>query len=73
MKNKSFFALAFVFLSFAFYGFSQKNVSVSIYDDIYELIDQAQMKGICSIINSAKPYTRSQISKAIMPSQLQNS
>ena len=37
MKNKSFFALLFVFLGFAFYGFSQKNVSVSIYDDIYEL------------------------------------
>ncbi len=65
MKNKSFFALLFVFLSFTLCGFSQKNVSVSIYDDIYELIDQAQMKGLCSIINSAKPYTRAQISKAI--------
>ena len=65
MKNKSFFALLFVFWGFAFYGFSQKNVSVSIYDDVYEIIEQAQLKGICSIISGAKPYTRSQIKKAI--------
>ena len=65
MNNKSFYALVFVFLSFAFYGFSQKNASVSIYDDVYELIEQAQLKGICSTISGAKPYTKSQIQNAI--------
>ncbi|EID84087.1 hypothetical protein MSI_24720 [Treponema sp. JC4] len=45
--------------------FAQKNISVSIYDDVYEIIEQAQLKGLCSTISSAKPYTRAQITKAI--------
>ncbi|WP_027727460.1 hypothetical protein [Treponema sp. C6A8] len=52
------------FLSFS-NVFAQKNVSVSIYDGVYELIEQAQLKGLCSTISGAKPYTKAQIFKAI--------
>lgn len=48
-----------------FSAFSQKNVSVSIYDEVYEIIELAQLKGLCSTISGAKPYTRAQITKAI--------
>ena len=57
--------LGIIVFSFCFRTFAQNNVSVSIYDDVYELIEQAQLKGLCSTISGAKPYTRQQIFKAI--------
>ena len=57
--------LGLILLSFSVNVFAQKNISVSVYDDIYEIIEQAQLKGLCSTISGAKPYTRQQIKKAI--------
>nr|MCR5254264.1 hypothetical protein [Treponema sp.] len=57
--------LGLILLSFSVNVFAQKNISVSIYDDIYEIIEQSQLKGLCSTISGAKPYTRQQIKKAI--------
>lgn len=40
---------------------AQTNATVSITDEIYELLDVAQKKGLCSPLNSYKPYSKSQI------------
>ncbi len=44
-----------------FNAFAQTNATVSVTDEIYELLDVAQKKGLCSPLNSYKPYTKSQI------------
>jgi len=44
---------------------SQTNLSVDLSDDIYEILDVAQMRGACSTLMAAKPYTQKQIVKAI--------
>lgn len=41
--------------------FAQTNVSVDIYDNIYNVIEFAQMKGFCSVQPGAKPYTEKKI------------
>lgn len=64
MKKSLLTALAVFFVTSAAL-FSQANVSVSIYDDVYEILEQAQLKGLCSTISGAKPYTKAQIKKAI--------
>ena len=48
-------------LTFSFFAVGQANVSVPVTDEIYEFLDVAQKKGLCSPLNSYKPYTRSQI------------
>lgn len=59
MKKLTVLISALIFFSFAITA--QMNVSVSVTDDIYELLDVAQKKGLCSPLNSYKPYTRAQI------------
>lgn len=59
MKKLTVLISALIFFSFALTA--QMNVSVSVTDDIYELLDVAQKKGLCSPLNSYKPYTRAQI------------
>lgn len=63
MKLKILFVSLFVFSSLAAY--SQQNVSVNIENDIYEIIDYAQLKGMCSVISGVKPYTQGQIKRAV--------
>lgn len=48
-------------LFFASIASAQMNASVPVTDEIYEFLDLAQKKGLCSPLNSYKPYTRSQI------------
>ena len=59
MKKLTVLISALILFSFTLPA--QMNVSVSVTDDIYELLDVAQKKGLCSPLNSYKPYTRSQI------------
>lgn len=63
MKLKILLAGLFLFSGLAAY--SQQNVSVNIENDIYEIIDYAQLKGMCSVISGAKPYTQGQIKRAV--------
>ena len=50
---------------FSFVVSAQMNVSVSLNDEIYEFLDVANKKGLCSPLNSYKPYTRSQILQSL--------
>lgn len=45
--------------------FAQKNLSVDVDDEIYSVLEIAEMKGFCSFLPGAKPYTVSRIFKAI--------
>ena len=58
--KKTFLLLAGLIL-FSSIASAQMNVSVPVTDEIYEFLDLAQKKGLCSPLNSYKPYTRSQI------------
>lgn len=50
---------------FSFVVSAQMIVSVSLNDEIYEFLDVANKKGLCSPLNSYKPYTRSQILQSL--------
>ena len=47
------------------FTFAQKNLSVDVDDEIYNVLEIAEMKGFCSFLPGAKPYTVSRIFKAI--------
>ena len=53
-------------ITLCFAATSQTNATVSVTDDIYEFLDVAQKKGLCSPLNSYKPYTKSQILNSLM-------
>ena len=63
MKKLTVLISALIFFSFALTA--QMNVSVSVTDDIYEFLDVAHKKGLCSALNSYKPYTRAQILESL--------
>jgi len=63
MKKLTVLISALIFFSFALTA--QMNVSVSVTDDIYEFLDVAHKKGLCSALNSFKPYTRAQILESL--------
>lgn len=44
---------------------AQKNLSVDIDDDIYNVLNVAEMRGLCAYLPGAKPYTVARILKAI--------
>ena len=68
MKKLTLLVSALIFFSFALTV--QMNVSVSVTDDIYEFLDVANKKGLCSPLNSYKPYTRSQILESLQDQSL---
>lgn len=47
------------------FAFAQKNLSVRVDDEIYSILEIAEMKGFCGFLPGAKPYTVSRIFKAI--------
>lgn len=58
--------LSVLALFFCFeFAFAQKNLSVDVDDEIYSVLEIAEMKGFCSFLPGAKPYTVSRIFKAI--------
>lgn len=61
MKKNLFILLSFCFI---FQVFSQTNTSVGLDDDIYKLLDYAQLKGYISSLPYQKPYTNEQIKNA---------
>lgn len=52
-------------LSFAFQGFSQANNTVDITDEIYSVLQNAEMRGLCDTLPNVKPYTESFIVNTI--------
>lgn len=48
-----------------FSGFAQNNNNVDLSDEIYQIIEIAQLKGLCGYIQGTKPYTQKQVLKAI--------
>ena len=61
---KKIFSIVFI-LIFGTVCFAQKNLSVNIDNEIYNILDVAEMKGFCDFLPSAKPYTLARILKAV--------
>ena len=57
--------LLLVLLSCTFMLNAQTNISVDVYDSIYEILDNAQLRGLCSTLPGAKPYTEKKILSAL--------
>lgn len=55
----------FLIFTFGTFCFAQKNLSVNIDNEIYDILDVCELKGFCSFLPGAKPYTLSRILKAI--------
>lgn len=58
MKKKFLFCL---FASFAIFAFAQSNNTVDITDDVYEILNNAELRGLCSNLSNVKPYTEKYI------------
>jgi len=61
--KKAVFCLLFAF-SFSFL-FAQTHTSVPLEDHIYYVLEQAELKGLCTPLSGVKPYSRSVIINAI--------
>lgn len=61
--KKVFASLAFLLLSSVV--FAQKFTTADIDNEIYSILDYAQLKGYCSFLSGAKPYTESVILRAL--------
>ena len=64
MKKLTVLLACFITLCFAVTA--QTNATIPVTDDIYEFLDVAQKKGLCSPLNSYKPYTKSQIFNSLI-------
>ena len=62
---KKTFILIAGLIFFGYFTFAQMNVSVPVTDEIYEFLDVAHKKGLCSPLNSYKPYTKAQILESL--------
>ena len=60
-KTKKIAAASFIFLILSIFSFAQKNTSVPLTDDIYQILDYYQIKGLLSPMGGAKPYTLARI------------
>ncbi|MDR2536428.1 MAG: hypothetical protein LBD29_10410 [Treponema sp.] len=63
-KNTCFFALVLILIS-VFSLASQTHTSVLLDHPVYYVLEQAQMRGLCSPLPGAKPYSRALILEAI--------
>ncbi|MBQ9630620.1 MAG: hypothetical protein IJR49_03440 [Treponema sp.] len=46
-------------------SFAQTHASITVEDSVYEIIDNAQLRGLCNPLPSVKPYSELSIKKAI--------
>lgn len=60
MKNKL-AIVCFIFIISSVSIFAQNNVSVEVSNPIYDIIDIAQVKGLCGKLSGARPYTQKRI------------
>ena len=54
------------FITLWFTTTAQTNATIIVTDEIYEFLDVAHKKGLCSPLNSYKPYTKSQILNSLL-------
>ena len=59
MKKIGLFVISLFFSCTVIFG--QQNLSVDVDDDIYNILDYAQIKGLCAPVSSVRPYTVSQV------------
>jgi hypothetical protein len=63
--KKSFCVLGALFFVVTPWIFSQAHTSVPVESHIYRILEQAEMRGLCSPLPGARPYTRTVIISAI--------
>lgn len=61
---KKLFLIFLILCSFSLI-FTQQYVSVDIYNDIYNILDNAQLRGLCDFLPGAKPYSQKKIITAV--------
>ena len=59
--KKKFFIIFCAFLLSSVTIFAQSNSTVTLRDDVYELLDIAESRGLCSTLKIEKPYTQNYI------------
>ena len=62
---KKVFILILLFLSF-FNVYSQNHITVDITDDVYTILDMAEVQGLCSKLANSKPYTEKYIKEKLV-------
>ncbi|MDR1637720.1 MAG: hypothetical protein LBR93_10350, partial [Treponema sp.] len=65
MGKKTWFLSCALLLAAGFFLPAQSNVSVPLENEVYFLLEQAQLKGLSPPLPSAKPYSRQQIREAL--------
>ena len=58
MKKVFFLLIILISVNFVF---AQTNNTVNVFDDIYNVIDQAEIRGFCGPLPGARPYTEKKI------------
>lgn len=58
MKKKIF---ALVAMLFSFGAFAQTNTTVEVSDEVYQILSNAEMRGLCSTLATVRPYTEKYI------------
>lgn len=53
--------LMFILLFVSTFVFSQENITVDITDDVYTILNIAEVQGLCSKLSNPKPYTQKYI------------
>ena len=62
---KRFFLILFFTLAFTISAFSQTNNTVDITDEVYTLLKNAEIRGLCDPLPNVKPYTEGFIVQTI--------
>ncbi|MCR4733984.1 MAG: hypothetical protein K5829_03130 [Treponema sp.] len=53
--------ITFVMFCFSFMAFAQSNNTVDITDEVYEVLSNIEMRGLCTKLSNVKPYTEKYI------------
>jgi len=65
MKSKLFFACFLFGVVFLAPGFSQTHTSVNLDNQVYHVLELAEIRGLCSPLSGTRPYTQSVVIAAI--------
>jgi hypothetical protein len=65
MGKKPWFLFCFLLLSVDFFLSAQSNISVPLENEVYYVLEQAQLKGLSLPLPTVKPYSRKQILEAV--------
>ncbi|WP_461257098.1 hypothetical protein, partial [Treponema sp. R80B11-R83G3] len=65
MKIKSLAAYICLYAFFCFPLFAQTHNSVSLENNVYYILEQAEIRGLCKPLSGTRPYTKSVVITAI--------